>query len=85
MGCLSLSLIQAEQKHIDMCGELFSCNLTNILFCLFSFTDEVDVMGCSSNQSDSDDSSVKSIKSVSTDSGVDISASRLTLFDVSLY
>jgi hypothetical protein len=51
-------------------------------FCLSLFTDEIDVIGFSSNQSDSDDHlSVQSQKSVgSVDSGVVLkSTSRLTL------
>lgn len=45
------------------------------------FSDEIDVIGYSSNQSDTDDHlSVQSMKSTgSTDSGVIMSASRLTL------
>lgn len=47
----------------------------------FPFSDEIDVIGYSSNQSDTDDHlSVQSMKSTgSTDSGVIMSASRLTL------
>ncbi len=49
------------------------------IFCIFS--DEIDVIGYSSNQSDTDDHlSVQSMHSTgSTDSGVIMSASRLTL------
>jgi hypothetical protein len=44
------------------------------------FSDEIDVIGYSSNLSDSDDRlSVQSMQSGSTDSGVIMSASRLTL------
>ncbi|XP_018902732.1 max dimerization protein 1 isoform X2 [Bemisia tabaci] len=44
------------------------------------FTDEVDVIGYTSNQSDTDDHS--SIQSTSSDSGVAISTSRLTLSEM---
>lgn len=48
-----------------------------------SESDEVDVIGYTSNQSDTDDhSSVQSLQSGSTDSGVVISASRLTLSEM---
>lgn len=60
------------------------CYCTNNIF-LFKFyffvSDEIDVIGYSSNQSDTDDHlSVQSMQSTgSTDSGVIMSASRLTL------
>lgn len=51
-----------------------------LMYVFILFTDEIDVIGFSSNQSDSDDHlSVQSLKSGSTDSGVIMSASRLTL------
>ncbi|XP_055681100.1 max-interacting protein 1-like [Lutzomyia longipalpis] len=50
-----------------------------------SESDEVDVIGYTSNQSDTDDhSSVQSLQSGSTDSGVVMSASRLTLSEMDI-
>lgn len=57
-------------------SNIFNYSIRN--FFLSFFTDEIDVIGYSSNQSDSDDHlSVQSMQS--SDSGVIMSASRLTL------
>lgn len=60
----------------------------DFLFTFFTvlFTDEVDVVGYASNQSDDDFSSVQSIRSASSsDSGVAMSTSRLTLSEAEFY
>lgn len=46
------------------------------------FSDEVDVIGYTSNQSDTDDHS--SVQSTSSDSGVAMSTSRLTLSEMEI-
>lgn len=57
----------------------------NSFFLIGFFSDEVDVIGYTSNQSDTDDhSSVQSLQSGSTDSGVVMSASRLTLSEMDI-
>jgi MAX dimerization protein len=48
----------------------------------FLFSDEVDVIGYTSNQSDTDDHS--SVQSTSSDSGVAMSTSRLTLSEMEI-
>jgi MAX dimerization protein len=48
----------------------------------FHFSDEVDVIGYTSNQSDTDDHS--SVQSTSSDSGVAMSTSRLTLSEMEI-
>jgi MAX dimerization protein len=48
----------------------------------FHFADEVDVIGYTSNQSDTDDHS--SVQSTSSDSGVAMSTSRLTLSEMEI-
>jgi MAX dimerization protein len=53
------------------------CYVVDILF-----SDEVDVIGYTSNQSDTDDHS--SVQSTSSDSGVAMSTSRLTLSEMEI-
>lgn len=48
----------------------------------YVFADEVDVIGYTSNQSDTDDHS--SVQSTSSDSGVAMSTSRLTLSEMEI-
>lgn len=53
---------------------------------MIKFSDEVDIIGYASNQSDDDFSSVQSIKSaISSDSGVAMSTSRLTLSEAEYF
>ncbi|XP_063706043.1 max-interacting protein 1-like [Culicoides brevitarsis] len=77
-----------KRRSVSECSSSSSTiSSTNSLECMRSFTsissepDEIDVIGYSSNQSDTDDHlSEKSMKSTgSTDSGVIMSASRLTI------
>lgn len=75
--CFSLLKVECYFLFIEtvFASFRFLYNLNEILFC---FSDEIDVIGYTSTQSsDTDDHS--SVQSASSDSGVAISTSRLTL------
>lgn len=72
------------ERVLSLNVPLNDCDLNIFFFPLF--TDEVDVVGYASNQSDDDFSSVQSIRSASSsDSGVAMSTSRLTLSEAEFY